>query len=270
MRVKASPATFDTAEDGAIEAIVSVFNNVDSYGDVVLPGAFTETVGHWKSSGDTLPVLWSHRTDDPIYNIGSVEDIEELSPGDARLNVKSVDPFVRDNGGLWVRARIDTGDDASPIAKQALRLLKSRRVTQFSFAYEVLDGGPIETKSGGEAYGLKRLKLYEVSPTQVGANELTELIAAKARQMQSRGVVGRDERRRIADALAELKSVVDVADDDNTATDTDTLGDDDDSRPKPPDEPARRAKRDQHVERIASLLTLTTLACELIEAGEHR
>jgi len=180
MKLKQAPASFkasDTADAGTFEAIVSVFNNKDSAGDVVLPGAFKDTIAEWAASPDTLPVLWSHNMADPAFNIGGVEAIEELEAGDPRIP-EWADPFVHANGGLWVRGRIDTGDDASPVAKQALRLLKQRRVTQFSYAYDVIDGGWI-THAGEEAYALKTLKLFEVSPTQVGANQLTELLGAK-------------------------------------------------------------------------------------------
>ncbi len=185
MKLKTAPASFKAAGDttadepaGTLEAIVSVFGNIDSWGDVVLPGAFTDTVTEWKNSPNSLPVLWSHRMDDPTYNIGEVIDLREFGPGDADIP-DWVDPFVRDNGGLWVKGVIDTGIDASPIAIQGLRLLKSRRVTQFSYAFDEIDAG-WETVGGVEAWALKKLKLYEVSPTQVGANELTSLLAAKA------------------------------------------------------------------------------------------
>lgn len=185
MKLKSAPAQFKAAGDtdattlegGQFEAIVSVFNNVDSWGDVVLPGAFKESLTKWKASGDSLPVLWSHRMDDPTFNIGTVLDIDELEPGDARMP-DWVDPFVKANGGLWVRAQIDTGPDASPIATQALRLLKSRRVTQFSYAYDEIDGAWVKA-GGAEAWGLSKVHLWEVSPTQVGANTLTQLLVAK-------------------------------------------------------------------------------------------
>jgi uncharacterized protein len=182
VKLKQAPAQFKAggSDAGTFEAIVSVFNNVDAYGDVVLPGAFTKTIADWAASPDTLPVLWSHRMDDPTYNIGAVIEIGELAAGDGRIP-EWADEHVKANGGLWVKGLIDTGPDASPIAVQALRLLKARRVTQFSYAYEEVDSSWI-THNGQDAWGLATLKLYEVSPTQIGANELTELLAAKRRK----------------------------------------------------------------------------------------
>lgn len=183
MKIKTCPAQVksggpSTIDDGQFEAIVSVFGNIDYVGDVVEPGAFAGTIAEWKASGDPLPVLWSHRTDNPMYNIGAVLDIAELSANDPRVP-DWADANVKANGGLWVKGQLDTGDGASPIAVQARRLLTSRRVTQFSYAYDVLDGGSTVV-DGVDAYALRRLKLHEVSPTQIGCNDQTELIRAKS------------------------------------------------------------------------------------------
>ncbi len=187
MRVKSCPAIYtktphagghDPGDEssGIFEAIVSVFGNADRVGDVVMPGAFHESLKAWQASPDVLPVLWSHRVDDPMYNIGAVLEAEEVSGDDPRIPAHGSD-HLKSHGGLWVRAQLDIGPDASPIAKQAHRLLTARRVTQFSYAYDVEDEG--ETEDGYNA--LRKLWLHEVSPTQIGCNDLTELVGAKRR-----------------------------------------------------------------------------------------
>lgn len=162
----------DTTDDGTFEAIVSVFGNVDTYGDRVMQGAFTDTLAEWEAKDAPIPVLWSHMSQDPDYHIGYVEAAEERPEG------------------LWVRARLDTD---APKAAQVYRLLKGKRVTQFSFAYDVIDGAPV--KEGAEdVYELRKLKLYEVGPTLIGVNQETELLAVKAMRQAA------------ADAEAELKA----------------------------------------------------------------
>lgn len=191
MKLKSCPALVKATGDpasGEFEAIVSVFNNVDHQGDAVLPGAFTDTIAEWASGPDTLPVLWSHRMDDPMFNIGAVKEAAELAPNDPRLDAPGASEHLKANGGLWVKGVIDTGPDASPIAVQALKLLRARRVTQFSYAYDEIDSGPVIV-DGQDAWGLKRLALYEVSPTQVGANELTELLVAKSGDINVRNAL---------------------------------------------------------------------------------
>jgi HK97 family phage prohead protease len=151
----------DGTEDGVFEAIVATYD-VDSVGDKIIPGAFADTLAEWKASGHPIPVLWSHMSHDPDYHIGFVEEAEEREDG------------------LWVRARIDLDE---PKAKKVYKLLKGKRVRQFSFAYDVQEGGWIESKDDdGTSEGyfeLRKLKLYEVGPTLIGANQSTELLTVK-------------------------------------------------------------------------------------------
>jgi HK97 family phage prohead protease len=167
MQTKSRPAHIeatieDGADEGVFEAIVSVFGNVDSYGDMVMPGAFSDSLAEWGEKGDPIPVLWSHNSYDPASHIGYVEKAEE-----------------RDEG-LWIRGRLDIhADPAESKARQVWRLLKGRRVTQFSFAYDILDAAEVRDE-GRKVYELRKLKLYEVGPTLVGVNQDTELLDTKA------------------------------------------------------------------------------------------
>ena len=145
-------------EDGHFEAYASVFGNVDSYGDVVVPGAFADSLKEWHASAHALPVLWGHNMADPDYNIGHVVEA------------------VEDEHGLKVRAALDL---ESPKAAQVYRLLKAGRVSQMSFAFDVLEGAPAE-RDGVDVYELRRLKLYEVSVVPIGANQETEVLAVKS------------------------------------------------------------------------------------------
>ncbi len=150
----------DGVGDGVFEAIVSVFGNVDSYGDRVMKGAFTDTLAEWEKSGNPIPVYWSHRMDDPDYNIGHVLEAKETDQG------------------LWIKAQIDL---ESPKAQQVFRLLKGRRVTQFSFAYDVEAYQIVKgADDDSSVWELQKLKLYEVGPTPIGANQETELLSVKA------------------------------------------------------------------------------------------
>ena len=172
MRIKSCPVQIKAAgpnegtEEGVFEAIVAAYN-LDSVGDKIVPGAFAETLAEWAAKGDPIPVLWSHLSHDPDYHIGYVLESEERPEG------------------LWVKAQIDLDDLADPKSKAAkvYRLLKGRRVTQFSFAYDIVEGGWVEQKANGvdsSYYELRRLKLFEVGPTLIGANQQTELLDVKS------------------------------------------------------------------------------------------
>jgi HK97 family phage prohead protease len=176
MRTKECKARVQKAgvADGLLEgqfiALVSVFGNEDSMGDVVLPGAFTTTLAEWSAKGDPLPVIWSHRWADPFSHIGTVTKAVETTEG------------------LLVTGQIDDlGENET--ADQVYRLLKGRRVTQFSFAYDVVQEAWVrdDTERWGGYWELRELKLHEVGPCLVGANQETQLIAAKATTL-ARGV----------------------------------------------------------------------------------
>ncbi|MGW8846613.1 HK97 family phage prohead protease [Streptomyces xiamenensis] len=158
LRVKVADVDANGGEPGEFTALVSVFGNVDSYGDVVQPGAFERTLKEWSSSGYPIPVYWGHNLSDPDYNIGSVVEATET------------------DRGLQVRARLDMD---SPKAPQVYRLLKGGRVKEFSFGYSVRDAGWGE-KDGTEVYELRDIDLYEVSVVPVGANPATELQTVKS------------------------------------------------------------------------------------------
>ena len=157
IKIKAGPD--DGLADGQFEAYASVFGNVDSYGDVVVKGAFADTLAEWKASDNRLPALFGHRFDDPDYNIGHVEEA------------------VEDDHGLKVRVQLDLD---SPKAVQVYRLLKGRRISQMSYAYDVLEGGPSKSEELGDYYELRKLKLHEVSVVPIGANQETEVLGVKA------------------------------------------------------------------------------------------
>jgi HK97 family phage prohead protease len=172
-RVKAAGVADGLAE-GQFTALVSVFGNEDSVGDIVRPGAFTETLADWQAKGDPIPVIWSHAWGDPFAHVGTVLKATETLQG------------------LEVTGQIDDLD-TNPTAAQVYRLLKGRRVTQFSFAYDVGEGAWVsdDQHPWGGYYELRRVKLHEVGPCLVGANQETELIAAKAAGLARGAKAGR-------------------------------------------------------------------------------
>lgn len=155
IQVKAGPD--DGLADGQFVAYASVFNNKDSYGDVVMPGAFAKTLAEWQKSGDQIPVLFGHNMGDPDMNLGGVIEA------------------VEDNVGLKVTGQLDL---ENPKSLQVYRMLKGRRIRQMSFAYDEIDSGPA-VHDGEDVWELRELKLYEVSIVTVGANQETEILAVK-------------------------------------------------------------------------------------------
>lgn len=150
----------ETTDDaGVFEGYAAVFNNVDSYNDMIRRGAFVHTIQDFQARNRVIPVLYGHDFNDPFSNIGAVEHVEE------------------DAHGLKVRARLDIDQ---PKAAQVYRLMKQRRLNEMSFAFRVVEGDFIDV-NGLEVYEIRELDLFEVSVVPIGANPKAEITSVKNR-----------------------------------------------------------------------------------------
>lgn len=156
VEIKAGPD--DGLAEGEFTAYASVYDNVDSYGDVVTKGAFATTLAEWKESGAPIPLYWGHNIADPDFNIGEIVEA------------------VEDDRGLLVKARLDLDN---PKSAQTYRLLKGRRVREMSFGFSTVKATDAE-RDGRYVRQLDEVKLFEVSVVPVGANPDTEVIAVRA------------------------------------------------------------------------------------------
>lgn len=158
VEVKAGPD--DGLNEGEFIVYPSTFTKQpDSYGDIVAPGAFLDTIKAWQESGYSLPALYGHRMDDPDFFVGGATDMGE------------------DDHGWWVKGAFDL---ESPKGPQVYRLVKGKRLNQLSFAYDVEDEGQVVLADGVKANELRKLKVYEFSFVPVGANQDTSVVAVKA------------------------------------------------------------------------------------------
>lgn len=137
----------DEKDAGTISGYFSTYDRIpDSYGDVIAPGAFTETIKKREASGHPFPLCWNH---DLNQIIGKVDKIEDT-----------------DKGPLMTASFFDT-----PLAQEKREIVKSGVVYQFSFAYDVLEAGPTELENGTKANELRKLDLFEVSIVPIPANQ---------------------------------------------------------------------------------------------------
>lgn len=124
----------ETGESGAFEGYASVFGLMDLGRDVVVPGAFRDTLERRGAGG--VKLLWQH---DPAQPLGSWDAIEE------------------DRHGLFVRGRLDL---AQAKAREVLSLMKRGAVDGLSIGYRT------EAERRDPATGLRRLEridLWEIS-----------------------------------------------------------------------------------------------------------
>ena len=182
-------------ENGVVEGYASTWTKTpDSYGDIVIKGAFTETLKKRKATGHPFPLCFNHDFDQII---GAVFEAEE------------------DDYGLKIRASFLN----TPAAQEKRELVKEGIVWQFSFAYSVLgsEAPTEEEKKQGIFMKLTKLDLYEVSLVPVPANQtavVTEIkndenIEEKAGKRNS----AKDEAL-IRDAISALQALLDTADED--------------------------------------------------------
>jgi len=144
-------------EDGLFSGYGSVFGTVDSYNEVVAPGAFIESIQATKDAGRTFPVLWQHRTGEPIGN-WDISTLKEDTHG------------LFGEGLLWL-------EDA-PYSKLAYRGMKSGSITGLSIGYYVRESS-YDEKTGIRT--LTKLDLVEISIVTTPANDDARIDAIKAR-----------------------------------------------------------------------------------------
>lgn len=139
-------------DSGQVEAVFSLFNSLDSDGDVVVPGAVKSGF-----KNNQVPMVWSHKWDMPIGK-GTIaqDDDKAVFKGEFFMDTES--------------------------GKEAYNLVKNMGdMQQWSFGYKVNDSeyAKADDNSTNARY-LKDLTVYEVSPVLVGANQDTYTLAIKS------------------------------------------------------------------------------------------
>jgi HK97 family phage prohead protease len=121
---------------GVIEGYASMFNLMDRGGDMVLKGAFSDTLAQWKKDGALPPMLWQHDTDEPI---GVWTDI------------------IQDEKGLKVKGEflLETEDGADAYVR-----VKRGAVRGLSIGFRTLED-EVDRKTGVRK--LKKVELWEIS-----------------------------------------------------------------------------------------------------------
>ena len=65
-------------DKGTISGYFSTYDRIpDSYGDVIAPGAFTDTIKAREESGHPFPLCWNHDLDQIIGKVTNIEDTEK-------------------------------------------------------------------------------------------------------------------------------------------------------------------------------------------------
>lgn len=149
-------------DDGTFEGYGSIFGNVDSGGDMVMPGAFTGSLVAARQKGSSIKMLWQHDRERPI---GIWDDLAE------------------DSKGLYVKGTLLK--DSVQQAAEAYALLKAGAMDGLSIGYRDIETSPHPDKAN--VIQLKKLDLKEVSIVTFAMNDRARVTDIK--QMISGGTL---------------------------------------------------------------------------------
>lgn len=135
------------SEDGLFSGYGSVFNVVDSYKEVVAPGAFAESL-----NGRMPSLLWQHRSGEPIGVYTAVRE---------------------DNVGLYVEGKLAL---KTTRGAEAYELMKMGAITGLSIGFVTREDS-YDKVSGIRT--LKKLDLWEVSLVTFPANDAARVSTVK-------------------------------------------------------------------------------------------
>ena len=148
---------FKTVDDekGTVEAVFSVYNTIDTDGDVIVPGAIKSGF-----KDNQVPMVFAHKWDQPI--------------GKGVINTD--DDKATFKGSFFMGT--EAGKEAYNLAKEMGDL------QEWSFGFRINDYevAPFTKDGSDEEFDvryLKDLEVFEVSPVLVGANRETYTLAIK-------------------------------------------------------------------------------------------
>lgn len=175
-------------EFGMISGYFSTYDKTpDSYGDIIEPGAFTETIKKREESGHPFPLCFNH---DFSAIIGAVDKVEDTEKG----------PYIEAHF-------IDT-----QLAQDVRKMLQTGAIYQFSFAYDVTGSRrpTAEEEKAGIFNVLTSVEVFEISVVTVPANQnavVTEVKAVEPEIKQGKRNSKADEDV-IKDAIAQLDTCI--------------------------------------------------------------
>lgn len=156
MKVKQGIALLDIKaleEKGQFEGYASTFGGEpDSYGDIIAPGAFAESLATHAAKGTMPKMFWQHDSREPI---GKWLEVGE------------------DTKGLLVKGQLNMGVQR---AREAYELLKEGDIDGLSIGYRVRG---YEVDEERNVWTLTKLDLHEVSIVSIGANEHATIESVK-------------------------------------------------------------------------------------------
>ena len=160
----------DIKEDGIVKGYGSTFGGKpDSYGDIIVEGAFKDSIESNFRGGLGLPMLWQHNSDEPAGDWKSAFE-----------NTK----------GLFVEGPMEKESD---IGRHRYNLLKMGAVKGLSIGFDLprdkegrLEDGAVEWDDKKRIRYLKKINLWEVSLVTFAANTRAKITSVKSGLLEAK------------------------------------------------------------------------------------
>jgi hypothetical protein len=170
-------------EDGVFEGYASMFNNLDSYRDIVVKGAFNRTINN---NSNRVKVLWQHDISEPI--------------GKPIM-------MAEDEKGLHVKAKLCLGTEKG---RQCFELMKDGVINELSIGHDTIQD---EYDSKNRIRYLKEVRLWEFSAVTFAANDMAKVNNVKRfdrllDELKSGRVLSSTNRSRIQETIDALMALL--------------------------------------------------------------
>ena len=146
----------DIQDNGTFKGYGSTFGGKpDTYGDIVVEGAFSETLKKGGVNGFGVAMLYQHQHDKPIGVWTSLAENKK---------------------GLAVEGQLAMG---TQLGQETYELMKLGALKGLSIGYDIPKGGLEVDPKKGVRY-LKQINLWEISPVTFPANRRSQITGVKA------------------------------------------------------------------------------------------
>lgn len=150
----------DVSEAGVVEGYGSTFGgSPDSYGDIVVAGAFADSLVKHRREGSMPLMLFGHNSNE--------------------VPIGTWDEMAEDGKGLWVKGTLSLDD---PFAARVHTALKRKAMRGMSIGYQVNPGGAEPDPKRPGVTLLKSLEIWEVSIVNFPANRRSLIDNVKSDQ----------------------------------------------------------------------------------------
>lgn len=158
----------NTLVRGTSRAIYAVTGVVDEVNDLIVPGAFTQTLATRR-----VKAVWHHEWKDAV---GVVLNVEEWMPGDPRF--ADVPDWPPEAGALVATVEYNRRTSKGRDTYEQVKQWFEHGEAAFSIGYRVPPGAASKRHDGVRV--IHRLDLFEVSPVLHGAHPMTRALEVKA------------------------------------------------------------------------------------------